>query len=53
MKYIQGNIGITLILSIDKFINIKWYSDAAFVVHKYMRIQYGGFTTMGKVVAYV
>ena len=30
MKYIQGTIGLPLILSIDKSGNIKWYIDAAF-----------------------
>ena len=28
MKYIQGTIGLPLILSIDKSVNIKWYVDA-------------------------
>ena len=31
MKHIQGNIGVPLILSIDKSENIKWYIDASFV----------------------
>ena len=47
MKYIQGNIGLPLILTINKSGNIKWYIDAAFAVHKYMRIHTGGFMTMG------
>ena len=34
MYYIQGNIGLPLILSINKPGNIKWYVDAAFSVHK-------------------
>ena len=46
MKYIHGNIGLPLILSIDKSVNIKWYVDAEFLVHKYMRIHTGGFITM-------
>ena len=46
MKYIQGNIGLPLILSINKSGHIKWYVDAAFVVHKDMRSHTGGFMTM-------
>ena len=46
MKYIQGTIGLPLTLSIDKYGNIKWYVDASFTAHKYMRIHNGGFTTM-------
>ena len=53
MKYIQGTIGLTLILSIDKSGNIKWYVDAAFLVHKDMRSHTGGFMTMGKGGTYV
>ena len=34
MKYIQGTIGLELILSIFKSGNINWYVDASFVVHK-------------------
>ena len=45
MKYIQGTIGITLIFSIDKPVNIQWYVDASFAVHKYMRSHTGGFMT--------
>ena len=37
MKYIQGNIGLTLIFSIKPPGNIKWNVDAAFAVHKDMR----------------
>ena len=47
MKYIQGTIGIPLILLIDKSGNIKWYVDAAFAVHKDMRSHTGSFMTMG------
>ena len=47
MKYIQGTIGLPLILSIDKSGNIKWYVDASFSVHKDMRSHNGGFMTMG------
>ena len=53
MKYIQGTIGLPLILSIDKSENIKWYVDAYFSVHKYMRSHTSGFTTMGTGGAYV
>ena len=42
MKYIQVKIGLSLILSIDKSGNIKWYVYAAFAVHKDMRIHTGG-----------
>ena len=47
MKYIQGTIGLPLVLLINKSRNIKWYVDAAFAVHKYMRSHNGGFMTMG------
>ena len=53
MKYIQGTIGLTLILSIDKSGNIKSWIDAAFAVHKDMRSHTGGFMTMGTGGAYV
>ena len=52
MKYIQGTIGLPLIPSIYKYENIKWYVDAAFVVHKDMRIHTGGLMKMVKVGAY-
>ena len=47
MKYIQGTIGLTLILSIYKSGNIKWYDDAEFAVHKDMRRHNGRFMNMG------
>ena len=53
MKYIQGNIGLPLVLSINKSGNIKWYVDAAFAVHKDMRSHTGGFMTMGTGGVYV
>ena len=53
MKYLQGNIGLPFILSINKSVNIKWYIDESFTVHKDMRSQTGGFMTMGTVGAYV
>ena len=53
MKYIQVNIYLPLIISINKSGNTKWYFDAAFSVHKDMKIHTGGFTNMGIVMAYV
>ena len=53
MKYIQGTIGLSLILSVDKSGNIKWYVDASFAVHKDMRSHTGGFMTMETGGAYV
>ena len=46
MKYTQGAIGLTLILSINKSGNIKWYVYSAFALHKEMRRRIGGFMTM-------
>ena len=40
-------------MSIDESGNIKWYVDAAFLVHKDMRSHTGGFMTMGTLGAYV
>ena len=53
MNYIQVAIGLPLILSIDKSVNIKWYIDAAFSVYKDMSSHTGGFMTMGTGGAYV
>ena len=53
MNYTQGNIGLPLILSIDKPGNIKWYVDASFVMHKDMMSHNGGFMIMGAGRAYV
>ena len=53
MKYIQGTIGLPLILSIDKSGNIKWHVDALFAVHKDIRSHTGVFMTMGTEEAYV
>ena len=53
MKYIQGTIGLPLILSIDKSVDINWYIDASCAVHPYMRSHTGGFMTMVTVGAYV
>ena len=46
INYIQGTIGLSFILSINKSVNMKWYFDAAFTVHKYMRSHTGGFMNM-------
>ena len=46
MNYIRCNIGLPLILSINKCGNIKWYIDAGFAFHKDMRSHTGGFITM-------
>ena len=46
IKYIQGTIGLPLILSIDKSVNINWYVDSAFAVHKDMRSHTCGFITI-------
>ena len=46
MKYIQGIIGLPLILSIENYGNIKWYVNVAFAVHNNIRSHTGGFMTM-------
>ena len=53
MNYIQVNLGLPLILSIDKSGKIKWYVDAVFSVHKDMRSHAGGFMNMVTVGIYV
>ena len=53
MNHIQGTIGLSLLVSINKAENIKWYIDAAFAVQKYIRSHTGGFMTMGTERAYV
>ena len=53
IKYVQGTIGLPLILSIKKYGDIKWYVDSPFAVHKYMRIHTGGFMTTRTGGAYV
>ena len=52
-KYIQGKIGLILILSINNTGNIKWYVDVSFTVHKDMRSHTGVFMNMGTWGAYV
>ena len=44
--YLQGIFCLPLTLSIDKSGEIKWYVDAEFSVHKYMRSRNDGFVTM-------
>ena len=53
MKYIQGIIGLPLILSIDKSGNIKWCVNAEFKVYKDMKIHTSSFMTMGTGGAYL
>ena len=53
MKYVQGAIGLPLVLSIDKYDNIKWYDGAEFAVNKDMSSRSGNFMTMGTSGAYV
>ena len=43
----QGTIGLPLIMEINKSGNIKWYIDAEFSVHKYMRSHTGGLMATG------
>ena len=47
-NYIQVTIILTLILSIDKYRNIKWYVDAAFDVHNDTQSHTGGCMKMEK-----
>jgi hypothetical protein len=37
MKYLEATIGLPLILAMDKSGKIRWYIDAAFAVHNYMK----------------
>ena len=53
MKYIQGTIGLPLILPIDKYGNIKWYVDASFNFYKDMSNHTGFFMKMLTVGSYV
>ena len=53
IKYIQGTIGVPLILLIDKSGSIKWYVDAAYAVYKDMKSHTDGFMNMGTLVVYV
>ena len=52
-KYVEGTIGLPLILSIDKPGNIKWYVDAAFALQQDMRSHTGGIMNMVMGRAYV
>ena len=53
MKYTQGTIVLPLILSIYKSVNIQWYVDAAFAVHRDKKSHTIDFITMVMVGAYV
>ena len=53
MKYIQGTIGLPLILPIEKYISIKWYVNASFTVYKDMSSHNGVFVNMVTVRYYV
>ena len=53
MKYIQGTIGLPLILSINNSVNIQCYVYAEFAVHNDMRSHNIGFPTMGTGGSYV
>ena len=53
MKYLQEEIGLPLILSIDnKSSNIKWCIDAVFVIHADTRSYTGEFVNMGRGIAF-
>ena len=47
MKYLKGTIGLPLILGIDDKGVIKWFVDASFAVHNYMKSHTGMFMSMG------
>ena len=47
LKYLQGSVGLPLVLSMDKSQTMRWYVDAAFAVHKDMRSHTGMTMTMG------
>ena len=47
MKYLEGTIGLPLILGMDKKGKIRWYIDAAFAVHNDMKSHTGAVMTMG------
>ena len=49
MNYIQ----VPLILSINKYRNIKWYIDSKFALHKDIRSHNSGFKTAGILGAYI
>ena len=47
-KYIHGTIVLTFVLSIENYVDLKWFVGASFAVHKYMIIHTGGFIIMVK-----
>ena len=53
MKYIQGTIGLPLILPIEKYVNTKWYVDASFNLYRDMSNPTGFFMNMLTVGSYV
>ena len=53
MKYIQGTVGLPLILSMEKYGDIKWYDYAEISLHNDTRSHTGGFMTIGKFGGYV
>ena len=48
MKYLEGTIGLTLILGIDDTGVVKWFVDASFAVHNDMKSHTVMFISMGK-----
>jgi hypothetical protein len=48
MKYLEGTIGLPLILGMDKTGKIRWYINAAFAVHNDMKSHTGAVMTMGQ-----
>jgi hypothetical protein len=48
MKYLEGTIGLPLILGMDKSGKIRWYTDAAFAAHNNMKSHTGAVMTMGQ-----
>ena len=51
-RYLDGTIGIPLILSMDESGKMRWYVDAAFAVHNDMKSHTGATMTMGQGAAY-
>ena len=49
MKYIVGTQESCLTLKVEKKSRLKWYLDAALMVHSYFKTYTGATTTMGKV----
>ena len=51
-RYLDGTIGLPMILSMDGSGKMRWYVDAAFAVHNDMKSHTGAAMTMGKGAAY-